>query len=318
MPDPRTRKSCCCRICLLIADERVRAQICSLHRRRVIVIWTMVRFLAAVLLLGALPSFARPPPHMWTDKDGVLHVDDTPPPRRAAPRKPADHWWDKRSDAPPDEIDRAAAFYKIPAELVRAVIWAASPGSDGFPHRGRRHLRGRRLRPRREPGVRSRADGGRRIPPAGESGRGADRAGESASLQAPQPAGAQSARALALQAGGADARGGDLSRAHRGPSRRSDTARESRPRFPQGQRLRRSAALLRDRARSRARSPEGAELSGAGSGAEGRAGTRARVVSQSRQRSDGRADAPGGAELARPRSREGGRRRSGQGHAFHA
>ena len=97
----------------------------------------MVRFLAAVLLLGALPSFARPPPHMWTDKDGVLHVDDTPPPRRAAPRKPADHWWDKRSDAPPDEIDRAAAFYKVPAELVRAVIWAESAGdASALSHRG--------------------------------------------------------------------------------------------------------------------------------------------------------------------------------------
>src|ERR1700737_983168 len=66
------------------------------------------------------------------------------PPRRAraAPRKPAapatvgapehtGNWWEKRSDAPPDEIDRAAAHYKVPAELVRAVIWAESAGDAG-------------------------------------------------------------------------------------------------------------------------------------------------------------------------------------------
>jgi soluble lytic murein transglycosylase-like protein len=104
----------------------------------------MVRFLLATALL-ALPAAARPPLHTWTDKDGVLHVEDVPPPRRAraAPRKPGpqaqvstpeakrgERWWEKRSDAPPDEIDRAAALYKIPAELVRAVIWAESAG-DG-------------------------------------------------------------------------------------------------------------------------------------------------------------------------------------------
>ena len=96
----------------------------------------MVRiFLASVLL--AAPAFARSPLHMWTDKDGVFHVDDTgqPAPRaRASPRKvaPAPQaklpWWEKRSDAPPDEIDKAAALYNIPAELVRAVIWAESAG----------------------------------------------------------------------------------------------------------------------------------------------------------------------------------------------
>jgi soluble lytic murein transglycosylase-like protein len=103
----------------------------------------MVRFLLATALL-ALPAVARSPLHTWTDKDGVLHVEDGPPPRgaRATPRKgaaarvqvpphkPGERWWEKRSDAPPDEIDRAAAYYKIPAELVRAVIWAESAG-DG-------------------------------------------------------------------------------------------------------------------------------------------------------------------------------------------
>lgn len=106
----------------------------------------MVRLLLAILLL-ALPAAARPPLHAWTDKDGVLHVEDVPPARRArsAPRKTppaseaapaaspkrAARWWEKRSDAPPDEIDRAAALHKIPAELVRAVIWAESAGDAG-------------------------------------------------------------------------------------------------------------------------------------------------------------------------------------------
>jgi len=103
----------------------------------------MVRFLLLSALL-AFPAAARPPLHTWTDKDGVLHVEDVPPPRKsgAAPRKPAasatvvppertGNWWEKRSDAPPDEIDRAAARYKVPAELVRAVIWAESAGDAG-------------------------------------------------------------------------------------------------------------------------------------------------------------------------------------------
>ena len=106
----------------------------------------MVRFLLATALF-ALPAAARSPLHTWTDKDGVLHVEDTPPQRtaRAAPRKagspparvqvpphkPGERWWEKRSDAPPDEIDRAAAYYNIPAELVRAVIWAESAGDGG-------------------------------------------------------------------------------------------------------------------------------------------------------------------------------------------
>ena len=104
----------------------------------------MVRPLLALLLL-ALPAAARPPLHTWTDKDGVFHVEDAPPPRRAAraPRKAApqeqeaavprraERWWEKRSDAPPDEIDRAAALHNIPAELIRAVIWAESAGDAG-------------------------------------------------------------------------------------------------------------------------------------------------------------------------------------------
>jgi soluble lytic murein transglycosylase-like protein len=111
----------------------------------------MVRFLLATALF-ALPAAARGPLHTWTDKDGILHVEDVPPPRRAraAPRKPAapaevaipapkrgERWWEKRSDAPPDEIDRAAAHYKVPAELVRAVIWAESAGdASAISHAG--------------------------------------------------------------------------------------------------------------------------------------------------------------------------------------
>jgi soluble lytic murein transglycosylase-like protein len=105
---------------------------------------TMVRFLLGFALC-ALPAMARSPLHTWTDQDGVLHVEDVPPPKaRTAPRKSAaqgqaqvtvpppskrpERWWERRSDAPPDEIDRAAAMYKVPAELVRAVIWAESAG----------------------------------------------------------------------------------------------------------------------------------------------------------------------------------------------
>src|SRR5260370_34672022 len=97
----------------------------------------MLRALLATVLL-ALPAAARSPLHMWTDKDGITHVSDLPPsaqrasPRRVAPAAPpakrADRWRDKRTDAPPDEIDRAAAPFKSPAELARALIWAASAG----------------------------------------------------------------------------------------------------------------------------------------------------------------------------------------------
>jgi soluble lytic murein transglycosylase-like protein len=103
-----------------------------------------MNMLRIVLLtaLFALPAAARSPLHMWTDADGVLHVDDTPqysgPARRsssrvALPKKISS----RRSDAPPDQIDKAAATYKIPGELVRAVIWAESAGdASAVSHRG--------------------------------------------------------------------------------------------------------------------------------------------------------------------------------------
>ena len=102
----------------------------------------MPRLLLACLSIGcllvALPVAARPALHKWVDKDGVLHVADDPPPaaararssprQTAAPVKKANNWWERRNDAPPDEIDRAAQLYNVPAELVRAVIWAESGG----------------------------------------------------------------------------------------------------------------------------------------------------------------------------------------------
>ena len=100
----------------------------------------MPRFLLACLLL-ALPVSGRSALHKWVDKDGVLHVADDPPPpasrAHASPRQPsapvkkANNWWERRNDAPPDEIDRAAQVYNVPAELVRAVIWAESAGDAG-------------------------------------------------------------------------------------------------------------------------------------------------------------------------------------------
>jgi soluble lytic murein transglycosylase-like protein len=97
----------------------------------------MTRSLLAILLL-ALPASARSALHTWVDKEGVLHVADDPPPaasrarssprQTAAPVKKSGNWWERRSDAPPDEIDRAAQLYNVPAELVRAVIWAESAG----------------------------------------------------------------------------------------------------------------------------------------------------------------------------------------------
>jgi hypothetical protein len=46
----------------------------------------------------------------------------------AVPNPTRESWWERKPDSPPDEIDRAAAIYRIPAELVRAVIWAESAG----------------------------------------------------------------------------------------------------------------------------------------------------------------------------------------------
>ena len=105
----------------------------------------MVRFvLAALLVAGALPARARDGLHTWTDADGVFHVADSPPaakrrsPRAQTPRAaPQLKWWEKRNDAPPDEIDKAAALYNIPSELVRAVIAVESAGdASAVSHRG--------------------------------------------------------------------------------------------------------------------------------------------------------------------------------------
>ena len=81
----------------------------------------------------------------WTDRDGVYHVEDMPQARgRQGPRgtparsgAKALHWWERRSDAPPDQIDKAASLYNIPQELIRAVIAAESAGdTSAVSHRG--------------------------------------------------------------------------------------------------------------------------------------------------------------------------------------
>ena len=102
----------------------------------------MLRTLLATLLL-AMPALARTPLRVWTDKEGVLHVEDRPQsahgrsPRKTSPAPKKERWWERRNDAPPDEIDKAAQLYKVPAELVRAVIWAESAGDAGaISHRG--------------------------------------------------------------------------------------------------------------------------------------------------------------------------------------
>jgi soluble lytic murein transglycosylase-like protein len=96
--------------------------------------------IALAMALFALPAAARSPLHMWTDADGVLHVDDTPPYRGPARRQAAavaKRLSSRRNDAPPDQIDKAAALYKIPSELVRAVILAESAGdASAVSHRG--------------------------------------------------------------------------------------------------------------------------------------------------------------------------------------
>ena len=91
----------------------------------------LLRIVLATALL-APAAFARSPLHMWTDKEGVLHVDDTPPytgPVRArTAAKVPKRLSVRRTDAPPDQIDKAAALFKVPSELVRAVIMAESAG----------------------------------------------------------------------------------------------------------------------------------------------------------------------------------------------
>gem|GEM_PF-290723 len=113
--------------------------------------------LAAAFLLAAPVAVRAGPLHSWVDKDGVYHVEDTPPekarkpPRNLAPAEPPAasrqppaakdkrpaRWWERRSDAPPDEIDRAAKIYNIPAELIRAVIAVESAGdTSAISHKG--------------------------------------------------------------------------------------------------------------------------------------------------------------------------------------
>jgi len=119
----------------------------------------MARFVLAAAFLLAAPLAVRAGPlHSWVDEDGVYHVSDTPPPKtRKSPRavrnapsqttrpepaqsaraRRAPRWWEKRNDAPPDEIDRAAKIYNIPAELIRAVIAVESAGDTAaVSHRG--------------------------------------------------------------------------------------------------------------------------------------------------------------------------------------
>src|SRR3954469_2890445 len=76
----------------------------------------------------------------WVDRDGVYHVEDAPNARassRASASRTKARWWERRSDAPPAQIERAAAMYNIPAELIRAVIAAESAGdTSAISHRG--------------------------------------------------------------------------------------------------------------------------------------------------------------------------------------
>jgi soluble lytic murein transglycosylase-like protein len=111
--------------------------------------------LAALAAAGESRAAGRPPLYQWIDKDGVTHVDENPPteaelrasgrprlkqrpPQRSAARKskPRD-WWERSNDAPPDEIDKAAKYYNIPAELIRAVIAVESAGNAAaLSHKG--------------------------------------------------------------------------------------------------------------------------------------------------------------------------------------
>ena len=124
--------------------------------------------LAALLLAAdAASAGARPTVYQWVDRDGVLHIDDSPPrslpkpgtlkskvnasPRsdaKAAPSNQAKRakaskpgksrdWWERSNDAPPDQIDKAARLYNIPPELIRAVIAVESAGdAAALSHKG--------------------------------------------------------------------------------------------------------------------------------------------------------------------------------------
>ena len=83
---------------------------------------------------------------MWTDARGVVHLEDALPEysanrsacakatHKSSSSQPAAagsrsmHWWERATDAPPDAIDFAASMYKIPSELIRAVISVESAG----------------------------------------------------------------------------------------------------------------------------------------------------------------------------------------------
>lgn len=103
---------------------------------------------ASMALFSAAPSLARSPLRLWTDKDGVVHVEDrrasagaASPGKRAsraaAQARRSPRWWERATDAPPDQIDHAAELFNIPAELVRAVIAVESAGDAGaVSHKG--------------------------------------------------------------------------------------------------------------------------------------------------------------------------------------
>jgi soluble lytic murein transglycosylase-like protein len=102
----------------------------------------LVIALGIAVTCGAAPSAVRAGSvRTWMDRDGVYHVEDAPQARgRQGPGKASAkslHWWERRSDAPPDQIDRAASKFNIPAELIRAVIAAESAGdTSAVSHRG--------------------------------------------------------------------------------------------------------------------------------------------------------------------------------------
>jgi soluble lytic murein transglycosylase-like protein len=110
----------------------------------------MRSYLAPIAALIATASVAgsasaREKLHMWTDAHGVVHLEDALPDysshrstransthksssqQAAAGSRPM-HWWERATDAPPDAIDFASSMYKIPAELIRAVISVESAG----------------------------------------------------------------------------------------------------------------------------------------------------------------------------------------------
>jgi soluble lytic murein transglycosylase-like protein len=99
----------------------------------------------AATCVAALSGFHAGSFRYCRDREGVYNFEAAPRGRgRQGPRgtpakdsaKPL-RWWERRSDAPPDQIDRAASKYNIPAELIRAVIAAESAGdTSAISHRG--------------------------------------------------------------------------------------------------------------------------------------------------------------------------------------